>query len=117
MDQFEKILGKQKLMRIFIGESDTFHGVPLYKAIVNFCRERKIAGATVIRGIYGYGGSSILKSSRTLALSQDLPIIIEIVDTMEKIEAIMPDIENMMFDAKGLITLELAEVIRHISNK
>jgi flagellin len=74
-------------------EPDTYNGKPLFKAIVNHCKENNIAGATVIRGIYGYGASSTKHSSRTLALSQDLPIIIEIIDTMENIEKILPDIE------------------------
>ncbi len=109
----QRLVGKQKLMRIFIGSDDTYNGLPLFKAIVNHCKEKGIAGATVIRGIYGYGSSSIIHSSRTLALSQDLPIIIEIIDTMEKIEDILPDIEEMIKDAHGIITLELAEIIKY----
>ncbi len=108
-----RLIGKQKLMRIFIGGDDTYNGTPLFKAIVNHCREKGIAGATVIRGIYGYGASSVIHSTRTLALSQDLPIIIEIIDTMENIEKILPDVENMIKDAHGIITLELAEVIKY----
>ena len=108
-----RLIGKQKLMRIFIGGNDTYKGTPLFKAIVNFCKEQGIAGATVIRGIYGYGGSSVIHSSRTLALSQDLPVIIEVIDSMENIEKILPDIEEMIKDTHGIITLELAEVIKY----
>jgi PII-like signaling protein len=108
-----RLIGKQKLMRIFIGEDDTYNGKPLFKVIVNYCKENGIAGATVIRGIYGYGASSTIHSSRTLALSQDLPIIIEIIDTMENIEKILPDIETMIKDTHGIITLELAEIIKY----
>jgi len=108
-----RLIGKQKLMRIFIGEDDTYNGKPLFKVIVNYCKENGIAGATVIRGVYGYGASSTKHSSRTLALSQDLPIIIEIIDTMENIEKILPDIETMIKDTHGIITLELAEIIKY----
>jgi PII-like signaling protein len=110
---FQKLIGKQKLMRIFIGSDDTYDGIPLFKAIVNYCKESGIAGATVIRGIYGYGSSSIIHSSRSLVLSQDLPVVIEIIDSIEKIEKILPKIEEMIKDTHGLITLELAEVIKY----
>ncbi|MGA1862982.1 DUF190 domain-containing protein [Deferribacter thermophilus] len=107
----KKLEGTQKLMRIFIGEDDKYEGKPLYKEIVGLCREKGISGATVIRGIYGYGRSSIIHSSRTLALSNDLPIIVEVVDTPEKIDEILPEIEKMV--SHGLITLELAHVIKY----
>ena len=108
-----RLIGKQKLMRIFIGGDDTYNGTPLFKAIVNYCRENNIAGATVIRGLYGYGSSSVIHSTRTLTLSQDLPIIVEIIDTMKNIEKILPKIEDMIKDTHGIITLELAEVIKY----
>ncbi len=110
---FKRLIGKQKLMRIFIGSDDTYDGTPLFKAIVNYCKEQDIAGATVIRGIYGYGASSVIHSSRSLVLSQDLPVIIEIIDTIEKIENILPEIEKMIENTHGIITLELAEVIKY----
>jgi len=107
----KKLEGKQKLIRIFIGESDRYKNMPLYKAIVNMCREERIAGATVLRGIYGYGASSVIHSSRTLALSNDLPIVVEIIDFEEKINHILPHIETMV--EHGLITMELADVIKY----
>jgi len=106
-----KLEGTQKLVRIFIGEGDKYKGKPLYKEIVNVCREKGVSGATVLRGIYGYGKSSIIHSSRTLALSNDLPIVIEIIDTPEKIDEILPEIEKIM--THGLITWELAHVIKY----
>jgi PII-like signaling protein len=109
----QRLSGKQKLIRIFIGSDDTYEGIPLFKAIVNYCKNNGIAGATVIRGIYGYGASSIIHSSRSLVLSQDLPVIIEIVDTQENIDKILPEIEKMIKDTHGLITIELAEIIKY----
>ena len=106
-----KLQGKRKLMRIFIGEKDRYEGKPLYKAIVDKCLENNIAGATVIRGIYGYGASSVIHSSKVLTLSDDLPLIVEIVDKEEKINEFLPIIDSMV--KHGLITLELADVITY----
>ncbi|MBZ4655841.1 DUF190 domain-containing protein [Deferribacterales bacterium Es71-Z0220] len=106
-----KLQGKRKLMRIFIGEKDRYEGKPLYKAIVDKCLENNIAGATVIRGIYGYGASSVIHSSKVLTLSDDLPLIVEIVDKEEKINEFLPIIDSMV--EHGLITLELADVITY----
>lgn len=104
-----ELCGKRKLLRIFIGEKDRYEGRPLYKAIVDKCLENNISGATVIRGIYGYGASSVVHSSKTLTLSDDLPLIVEIVDTEDKISKLIPVIEQMV--EHGLITLELANVM------
>src|SRR6266404_5886131 len=98
-----------KLLRIFVGESDRWQGQPLYEAIVLEARKRGLAGATVIRGFMGFGAHSHMHTAKLLELSQDLPIIVEIVDAPEKIEAFMPDLEAMVGD--GLITLERAEVL------
>ncbi|HZT76310.1 MAG TPA: DUF190 domain-containing protein [Vicinamibacterales bacterium] len=98
-----------KLLRIFIGEHDQWHGTPLYEAIVLEARKRGLAGATVIKGFMGFGAHSRIHTAKLLELSQDLPIIVEIVDAPEKIEAFMPDLEQMVGD--GLITLERAEVL------
>jgi PII-like signaling protein len=98
-----------KLLRIFIGEADHWHGKPLYEAIVIEARKRGMAGATVIKGCMGFGAHSRMHTAKLLELSQDLPIIIEIVDASEKIEAFMPDLETMVGD--GLITIERAEVL------
>lgn len=107
-----KILeGKQTLMRIFIAEADRWQGKPLYRAIVEMLRREKLAGATVFRGIAGYGAKSHLHSAHLLALSEDLPMVIECVDTRENIDRVLPLIDEMMTD--GLITLEPIEIIRY----
>ena len=98
-----------KLLRIFVGENDRWDGRPLYEAIVLEARKRGLAGATVIKGFMGYGAHSRIHTAKLLELSQDLPIIVEIVDAPEKIEAFMPELEQMVGD--GLITLERAEVL------
>jgi len=98
-----------KLLRIFVGESDRWDGKPLYEAIVLEARTRGLAGATVIKGFMGFGAHSRIHTAKLLELSQDLPIIVEIVDAAEKIEAFMPDLEKMVGD--GLITIERAEVL------
>jgi PII-like signaling protein len=99
------------LLRIFIGESDRHGGQPLYEAIVRKAREMQIAGATVLRGPMGFGRSSHLHTAKILRLSMDLPIVIEIVDSEEKINAFLPVLDEMM--GGGLVTLERARVIRH----
>jgi PII-like signaling protein len=97
-----------QLLRIFIGESDVHHGRPLYQAIVEFLRQEGLAGATVVRGIEGFGKSSRLHTAHILRLSEDLPIVIECVDAKDKIEAVMGSLDEMIGD--GLITLERVEV-------
>lgn len=99
------------LLRIFIGESDRFQGVPLHEAIVLKARERHLAGATVFRGAMGYGKSSRLHTSKILRLSVDLPITIEIVDSREKIDAFLPELDPMM--GGGMVTLEPVQVIHY----
>jgi PII-like signaling protein len=101
--------GTGLLARIYIGESDTWHGRPLYEAIVHMLRERGLAGATVLRGIEGFGAKQHLHTTRILSLSQDLPILIEIVDQDDRLRAILPELDAMVAD--GLITLERVEVI------
>ncbi|HEX9854676.1 MAG TPA: DUF190 domain-containing protein [Acidimicrobiia bacterium] len=97
-----------RLLRIFIGESDSHEGRPLYEAIVATLRRAGLAGATVLRGIEGFGKSSRLHTAHILRLSEDLPIVIECVDTAPKIEAILPELEAMIGD--GLVTIERVEV-------
>jgi hypothetical protein len=99
------------LLRIFIGESDRYQHRPLYEAIVLRARELELAGATVLRGPMGFGKSSHLHTAKILRLSMDLPIVIEIVDSEEKINAFLPALDKMM--GGGLVTLERAKVIRH----
>ena len=110
-----RITGDGKLLRIFVGESDRHAGRPLYEAIVHKARELGLAGATVWRGIEGYGAASRIHTAKILRLSEDLPILIEIVDTEEKIRAALPVLDAMMEAAGGggLITLEKAEIIKY----
>ena len=100
--------GERVLMRIHLGESDQWHGKPLYHAIVLMLRERHYAGATVFRGIMGFGASARLRTDRLEILSLDLPIVIECVDTAEKVEAILAELDQMI--GGGLITLEKVQV-------
>lgn len=97
------------LLRIFIGESDRWQHQPLYEAIVIKARERHLAGATVLRGPLGFGKSSRLHTAKILRLSLDLPVVIEIVDTEEKIQAFLPELDAMM--QGGLVTLEKVQVM------
>ncbi|HEU5325999.1 MAG TPA: DUF190 domain-containing protein [Candidatus Limnocylindria bacterium] len=106
-----KLEGTGLLVRIYLGESDRWHGRPLYQAIVERLRERGLAGATVLRGIEGFGAKQRLHSTRILSLSEDLPILIEAVDTEEKIRATLPELDEMVSD--GLITIERVEVITY----
>jgi PII-like signaling protein len=96
-------------IRLYIGESDRWHGKPLYKAIVERMREEGLAGATVIRGIEGFGGHSHLHTSRILRLSEDLPVVVEIVDTPERIDAVLPILDEMVAD--GMLTLDDVELV------
>lgn len=106
-----KIEGEGKLLRVFIGESDSWHGKPLYRAIVERMRKEGLAGATVFRGIEGFGASSHMHTTRLLELSSDLPVLIEIVDTEERIAAILPVLDEMVRD--GLFTMETVHVIAY----
>jgi PII-like signaling protein len=99
------------LLRIFIGESDRWHATPLYEAIVMKARELHVAGATVIRGPMGFGANSRLHTTKILRLSEDLPMIVEIVDAKEKIDELMPHIDEMV--QEGLVTLEQVQVIKY----
>jgi uncharacterized protein len=103
------LTGERTLMRIHIGERDKHHGRPLYEAIVQLLRERHFAGATVLRGISGFGANARLHTEKVLRLSMDLPVTVECVDTEEKIQAILPELDEMI--GGGLITLERAKVI------
>lgn len=97
-----------RLLRIFIGESDSHDGRPLYEAIVERMRREGLAGATVLRGIEGFGKSSRLHTAHVLRLSEDLPIVIEAVDDADRIEAILPILDGMIGD--GLVTMERVDV-------
>ena len=99
------------LLRIFIGEDDRHQHMPLYEAIVLKAREQHLAGATVLRGPLGFGHSSRLHTTKVLRLSEDLPVIIEVVDSEEKIEAFLKLLDGMM--ASGLVTLEKVKVLQY----
>ncbi len=99
------------LLRIFLGENDRYGGRPLYEAIVLKAREMHLAGATVLRGLEGFGHSSRLHTAKLLRLSEDLPIVVEIVDSVEKIEGFLAAAEEMM--ASGLVTLEKVTVLQY----
>lgn len=103
------------LLRIFIGESDRHDGKPLHEAIVLTARERHLAGATVLRGAMGFGASSRIHTSKIMRLSLDLPLVIEIVDSEEKINAFLPVLDPMM--GGGLVTLEKVRVLHYRPTK
>ncbi len=106
-----KLEGEGKLLRIFIGEGDRWQGEPLFQAIVRKVRESGGAGATVLRGIEGFGAHSRIHTARILRLSEDLPIVVEIVDTAEKIDALLPTLDAMIED--GLVTIETVQILRY----
>jgi len=108
-----KLIGEQVLMRIFIGEGDRFEHKPLYEALVELLRVEGFAGATVLRGVCGFGANRVCHSQKLLDLSADLPLVVEVVDTQEKINTIMPQIDSMMDG--GMITLEKVTVMRYRS--
>jgi uncharacterized protein len=109
-----KISEEGQLLRIFIGESDKWEGKPLYEALVLKAREMGLAGATMLRGLMGYGAASRVHTAKILRLSEDLPIIVEIVDSQEKIASFLPIIDEMI--QEGLVTLERVQVILYRHN-
>jgi uncharacterized protein len=108
-----KIPEEGYLLRVFVGESDKHGHVPLYEAIVSKARETGLAGATVLRGVMGFGRHSVMHTAKILRLSEDLPMIIEIVDSLEKIEAFLPILDTIV--PEGLVTLEQVRVIHYRS--
>ena len=107
-----KLEGKAKLLRIHFGEDDKWKGQPLYKAIVAKCRELDIAGATVYRGIEGYGASTLIRHSHLLSISHDAPVMVSIVDSEEKIRVLVPVLDEMVDE--GLIAVSDVEVIKYV---
>jgi uncharacterized protein len=107
--------GEAELLRVFIGESDRHHGRPLYEIIVEEARRQGLAGATVLRGTLGFGASSLIHTAKLLRLSEDLPMVVEIVDEPGKIAAFLPLLDGLV--GEGLVTLEKVRVIvyRHDS--
>lgn len=109
-----KISEEGQLLRIFIGESDKWEGKPLYEALVLKAREMGLAGATMLRGLMGYGAASRIHTAKILRLSEDLPVIVEIVDSQEKIASFLPVIDEMV--QEGLVTLEKVQVLLYRHN-
>lgn len=111
-----KLPAQAELLRIFFGESDKYHGRPLYEVIVEAARKRGMAGATVLRGMMGFGAHSRMHTAKILRLSEDLPIVVEIVDKPERIAEFLPELDKMIDE--GLVTLEKVNVIfyRHNPN-
>ncbi|MCS7058483.1 MAG: DUF190 domain-containing protein [Meiothermus sp.] len=107
-----KLQGEARLLRIFIGEADHWHGKPLHEAIVLEARRLGLAGASVFKGFQGYGAHSRIHSAKVLQLAEDLPVLVEIVDTEEKIREFLPALDRMV--QEGLVTLEKVEVIRYL---
>jgi PII-like signaling protein len=103
--------GEQTLMRIFISENDRWEKKPLYEVLVELFRVEGLAGATVLKGAAGFGASSVTHTDKLLRLSSDLPVVIEVVDSQENIDAVLPKIDGMF--ASGMITMEKAHVIRY----
>ncbi len=113
--QHERFEGERTLMRIHIGESDRWEGKPLYQAIVEMLRREGMSGVTVLRGVGGFGSSSIYHTDKILRLSQDLPIVVEVVEYNERIENLLPKLDEMV--EGGLITLEKVRVILYRPGK
>jgi hypothetical protein len=103
--------GEQTLLRIFLGESDQWHGRPLHLALVEQLRKRGAAGVTVLRGIAGFGARSVVHTTHILRLSEDLPIVLELVDTPEHVEALLPLLDEMV--GEGLVTMEKVRVVKY----
>ena len=107
----EHFRGEKVLMRIFIGESDKYGRLPLYEALVELFRKEGCAGATVFRGVAGFGAHSVYHSDKLLRLSTDLPIVVEVVESQERIDGLMPRLDEMM--SGGLITMERVQVVHY----
>jgi len=110
-----KLEGEGQLLRIFIGESDRWGGKPLYEAIVRKAREVGLAGATVLRGLEGFGAHSRIHTAKILRLSEDLPIVVEIVDKAERIERFLPELDRMVDE--GMITLDKVRILAYRHNE
>jgi PII-like signaling protein len=107
-----KLEGKAKMLRIHFGEDDKWKGKPLYRAIVEKCRELDIAGATVFRGIEGYGASTLIRRAHTLSFSHDAPLMVSVVDSEDKIQKLLPLLDEMV--GEGLIAMSDVEVIKYV---
>lgn len=106
-----KLDGEQVLMRIFFGESDRWEHKPLHAALLDLFRSRGLAGATVLRGVASFGADSIVHTANILRLSADLPLVIEVIDSQEHLDSVLPDVDKMM--RGGLITMEKVRVLKY----
>ena len=106
-----RVDGEQVLMRIFLGQTDRWERKPLYMALLELFRSKGLAGATVVQGVAGFGPTSIVHEAHVLRLSQDLPIVIDVVDAQDRIDAVLAEVDRMM--SGGLITLEKVRVVRY----
>jgi hypothetical protein len=107
-----KLQGRAKMLRIHFGEDDKWNDRPLYEAIVYKCRELDIAGATVYRGIEGYGASTLVRRTHTFSLTSDSPVMVQVIDTAEKIQTLLPALDEMV--SEGLIAMSDVEVIKYV---
>ncbi|MFE6823337.1 DUF190 domain-containing protein [Streptomyces sp. NPDC057690] len=107
-----RLTGTALRLTVFVGENDTWHRKPLYTEIVHRARAAGLAGASVFRGIEGFGASSLIHTSRLLSLSEDLPVAIVVVDTEERVRAFLPELDELV--AEGMVTLDPCEVIRYV---
>ncbi len=107
-----KLSGKAKMLRIHFGENDKWNNKPLYRAIVEKCRELDIAGATVLRGIEGYGASTLIRKAHRLSFSHDAPVMVSVIDSEEKIQKLLPFLDGVVDE--GLIAMSEVEVIKYV---
>ncbi len=110
-----KLQGEARLLRIFVGENDKWQGAPLYESIVKRARASGLAGATVFKGVMGFGAHSRIHSSKILQLSEDLPVMVEIVDTEQKLKGFLLELDSMV--TEGLVTMERVEIIRYSAGR
>jgi uncharacterized protein len=110
-----KLAGKAKMLRVHFGEDDKWKNKPLYRAIVEKCRELDIAGATVLRGVEGYGASSLIRRKHHLVLSHDAPVMVSVIDSDDKIQKLLPFLDEMVDE--GLIAISEVEVIKYVYQK
>ncbi len=111
-----RLTGKAKLLRVFIGETDKVRGRPLHEAILDAARAQGVVGVTVLRGVESYGASTRLHTAKVLRLAEDLPLVVEVVDSDERIAAFVETLDRLLAEAGsgGLITQEAVEIIRHL---
>jgi uncharacterized protein len=107
-----KLEGRAKMLRIHFGEDDKWKGAPLYRAILEKCRELDLAGATVLRGIEGYGASTLIRRAHLLSFSSDAPVMVTVIDTEEKIAKLLPALDEMV--SEGLVATSDVEVVKYV---